>query len=98
MPAVSQPRLLATVNQLQGRAWVPIGAVDSAPAWDVEGVGRPAPGPRPMGSLRGAFLASRYPKMAAGRERRGVLAVKTSGRSSAILDSKDRHSPNIGPG
>jgi hypothetical protein len=48
--------------------------------------------------LRGAPLASRYPKMAARRERRGVLAVKTSGRSSAILDSKDRNSPNIGPG
>jgi hypothetical protein len=28
--------------------------------------------------------------MAARRERRGVLAVTTSGRSSAILDSKNR--------
>ena len=34
--------------------------------------------------------------MAAGRERRRVLAVKTPDRSSAILDSKERHSPTIG--
>ena len=34
--------------------------------------------------------------MAAGREPRRVLAVKTPGRSSAILDSKERHSPNHG--
>jgi len=40
--------------------------------------------------LRGAVLANRYPKMAARRERRGVLAVTTSGRSSAILDSRNR--------
>lgn len=33
--------------------------------------------------------ASRYPKMAAARERRRVLAGETPGRSSAILDSKD---------
>ena len=40
--------------------------------------------------LRGAVLASRYSRMAARREHRGVLAVTTSGRSSAILDSKNR--------
>jgi hypothetical protein len=34
--------------------------------------------------------------MAACRERSGVLAVTTSGRSGAILDSKDRHAPSIG--
>jgi hypothetical protein len=33
--------------------------------------------------------------MAASRERTRVLAVTTSGHSSAILDSKDRHSPNM---
>jgi hypothetical protein len=38
---------------------------------------------------RGVVLASRYPKMAARWERRGVLAVTTSTRSSAILDSKN---------
>jgi hypothetical protein len=62
MLAVGRPRLLATVNQLQTRAWALIGAV----------------------------LANRYPRMAARQERRGVLAVTTSGRSSAILDSKNR--------
>jgi hypothetical protein len=49
-----------------------------------------------MALLHRAFPAGRYPKMAAGRERRRVLAVKTPGRSSAILDSKKRHSPTIG--
>jgi hypothetical protein len=39
---------------------------------------------------RGAVVVSRYPKMAARRVRTGVLAVTTSGRSSAILHSKDR--------
>lgn len=39
---------------------------------------------------RGVVLASRYPKMAARWERRGVLAVTTPGRSSVILDSKNR--------
>jgi hypothetical protein len=71
-------------------AWVLIGAVDSAPTWEV-GPRRAAnlPGHR-WALLRGAVLATRYPKMAARRERRGVLAVTTSGRSSAILDSKNR--------
>jgi hypothetical protein len=50
----------------------------------------------PMGGEPGALLASRYPEMAARRVRSGVLAGKTPGRSSAILDSKDRHSPNTG--
>ena len=47
------------------------------------------PGP-PMVLWRGAVLANRYPKMAARRERRGVLAVTTSARSSAMLHSKNR--------
>jgi hypothetical protein len=34
--------------------------------------------------------------MAAGRERRRMLAVKTPGRSSAILDSKNDTHPTIG--
>jgi hypothetical protein len=90
MLPVGRPRLLATVKQLQARAWLLIGAVDSAPAWEV-GARRVAnlPGHRWV-LLRGAVLANRYPKMAARRERRGVLAVTTSGRSSAILDSKNR--------
>jgi hypothetical protein len=49
-----------------------------------------------MGGEPGALLASRYPEMAARRVRSGVLAGKTPGRSSAILGSKDRHSPNTG--
>jgi len=79
---------LATVNQLQTRSWVLIGAVDSAPTWEV-GARRAAnlPGHR-WALLRGAVLANRYPKMAARRERRGVLAVTTSGRSSAILTER----------
>jgi hypothetical protein len=53
-----------------------------------------SPKPTSDGSLHRAFPAGRYPKMAAGRERPRVLAVTTPGRSSATLDSKERHSPN----
>jgi hypothetical protein len=42
MLAVTRPRLLATVNQLQARAGVLIGAVDTAPALEVGHGGRPA--------------------------------------------------------
>jgi hypothetical protein len=49
-----------------------------------------------MALLHRAVPAGRYPRMAVGRERRRVLAVKTPGRSSAILDSEERHSPTIG--
>jgi hypothetical protein len=61
-----------------------IGAVDAAPAWESGTSDGQPPGP-PMGALACAVLVSRYPKMAARRECRGVLAVTTSGRSSAIL-------------
>jgi hypothetical protein len=47
-----------------------------------------------MALLHRAVPAGRYPKMAAGRERRQVLAMKTPGRPSAILDGEERHSPN----
>jgi hypothetical protein len=64
-----------------------IGAVDAAPAWEVGHVGRPA-SRAADGRLACAVLVSRYPKMAARRECRGVLAVTTSGRSSAILTAR----------
>jgi hypothetical protein len=89
MLAVRRPRLLATVNQLQAGAW----------GWSARSTPRRQGGrTRRAASLpvrrwvlwRGAVLANRYSRMAARWERREVLAVTTSGRSSAILDSKNR--------
>jgi hypothetical protein len=63
---------------------------------------RPTPRqPKPLpiylwrtGSPASRIPAGRYPKMAAGRERRRVLAMTTPGRASAILDGEERPAPN----
>jgi hypothetical protein len=67
-----------------------VGAVDAAAAGRAGTSDGQPPRDRRWVLWRGAVLASRYPKMAARWERRGVVAVTTSTRSSAILDSKNR--------
>jgi hypothetical protein len=73
-------------------------------ATDLHGMARdiqsaqPAAGRSHSTRRRPPGTAGRYPRMAARREGRRVLAVETSGRFGAILDSEDRHIPKSSDG